>query len=226
MAESAGVEWLYEDNHLLGLFKPAGLLSQADRTGDPDVVTLARDYLKTKFNKPGNVYVGLVHRLDRPASGTMVLARTSKAARRLSHAFRKRQVRKKYFAVLEGRLTGQGELQDAIRKDPRTGRVSVDPVRGKEATLNYRVLGGIGHETLVEIILITGRPHQIRCQFAQRGFPVVGDMRYGATREFDGRNLALHCIELAFKHPVRPETTLIRAAPPSPWARYAALHPS
>ncbi|MDE2955788.1 MAG: RluA family pseudouridine synthase [Bacteroidota bacterium] len=223
MANSSGIEWLYEDNHLLGIFKPAGLLSQADRTGDPDVVSLARSYLKIRFNKPGNVYVGLVHRLDRPVSGAMVLARTSKAAGRLSNAFRERRVRKKYLAVLEGRLTGRGVLHNAIHKDTRTGRVSIDPVRGKEAVLQYQVLGGIGQETLVEISLKTGRPHQIRCQFAHKGFPLVGDLRYGAPRQFDGRNLALHCVELAFEHPVRPKTVVIRAALPVTWARYAAL---
>ena len=215
------MDWLYEDNHLLGLCKPAGLLSQGDRTGDTDVVTLARAYLKEKFNKPGNAYVGLVHRLDRPASGAMVLARTSKAARRLSEAFRARRVQKYYLAVIEGDLSGQGVFEDAIYKDPRTRRVKVDSAKGKQAILKYQVLGQASDQTIVRIELITGRPHQIRCQFAHRGFPLVGDMRYGAKSEFDGANLALHSSELSFQHPVRQAMITIRAEPPQTWGKYA-----
>lgn len=218
-----GIEWLYEDNHLLTLCKPAGLLSQADRTGDADVVSLARAYLKVKYDKPGNVYIGLVHRLDRPVSGAMVLARTSKAARRLNDLFSERRVRKKYLAAVEGRLSGNGVMEDAIFKDARTGRVRVDPAKGKLAILKYQSLGHVADHTVVGIELITGRPHQIRCQFAHRGWPLVGDFRYGANYEFDGKNLALHCTELGFQHPVRQIAIKIRAEYPSAWASYAPI---
>lgn len=223
MVVSRSVTWLYEDNHLLALCKPAGLLSQADRTGDADVVSLARAYLKAKYEKPGNVYIGLVHRLDRPVSGAMVLARTSKAARRLNDLFSERRVRKKYLAAVEGRLSGNGVMKDAIFKDSSTGRVRVDPVNGKHAILNYHTLGHIADHTIVGVELITGRPHQIRCQFAHRGLPLVGDFRYGANCEFDGKNLALHCVELGFQHPIRQKPTRIRAEYPSAWAMYAPI---
>ena len=219
MEESPLVEWLYEDNHLLALNKPAGLLSQGDRTGDTNVVVLAKAYLKNKYQKPGNVYIGLVHRLDRPVSGAMILARTSKAAQRLSAAFKERRIEKKYVAIVEGRLPDAGDMADHLYKDTKGGRVHVDALKGKEARLKWQKLGEIGKGTVVGIRLITGRPHQIRCQFAHRGWPVVGDMRYGATGEFDGRSLALHCHELAFQHPVRRTSTTIRADKPPTWPR-------
>ncbi len=209
--------WLFEDNHLLTLNKPAGLLSQADITGDPDLVTLARAYLKKKYNKPGNVYIGLVHRLDRPVSGAMVLARTSKAARRLSQAFRDRRIRKEYVVVVEGLIGGGGVMEDYLHKEMGRAHIVQDEGSGKYSSLRWRALSSDGIVTSVWVELITGRAHQIRCQFAARGFPVLGDARYGARHRFDGRNIALHCCGLTFDHPVARVPVEVKATFPESW---------
>lgn len=213
---------LYLDNHLLVINKPPGLLAQADETGDPDVLTIGKAYLKDRFDKPGKVFLGLVHRLDRPASGVMALARTSKSAARLSEQFRNRTPEKTYLALVEGHLERKEEYVDFLLKDDRTVRV-VDPDTegAAQAVLNFEI-GAKGSwrgrpVTLVEIHLKTGRAHQIRVQFASRGFPLVGDLRYGATLEFDGRNLALHAVSLTLDHPTRDERMIWKAAPPEIW---------
>ena len=217
--------WLFEDNHLLALNKPAGLLSQADSTGDPDVVTLAKEYIKHKYSKPGNVYIGLVHRLDRPTSGAMVLARTSKAARRLSQAFRERNVKKKYIALVEGALTGSGVMEDYLHKEADRAYVTQAKERGKYASLRWNVVKSNGDVTLVSIKLITGRAHQIRCQFSDRGFPVLGDIRYGAQKGFDGTGqIALHCQNLRFLHPVKKISMDIETTLPGPWRKFKELY--
>ena len=210
--------WLFEDNHLLTLNKPAGLLSQADITGDPDLVTLARAYLKKKYNKPGNVYIGLVHRLDRPVSGAMVLARTSKAARRLSQAFRDRRVTKEYIVVVEGLIEGSGVMEDYLHKEAGRAHVVQDERSGKYSSLRWRALHSDGIFTSVGVELITGRAHQVRCQFSARGFPVLGDVRYGALHRFNGRTIALHCCRLAFEHPVARVPVEVEAVFPESWS--------
>ncbi|MCY3999310.1 MAG: RluA family pseudouridine synthase [Bacteroidetes bacterium] len=212
--------WLYEDNHLLTLNKPSGLLSQADSTGHPDVITLAKNYIKNKYNKPGNAYIGLVHRLDRPSSGTMVLARTSKAARRLSKAFRERCVQKKYIAVVEGMLSGGGIMEDYLTKEADRAYVTHRSSSGKYASLKWEAVKCSGQFTLISIELITGRAHQIRCQFSHRGYPVVGDRRYGAHHRLDRHDcIALHCKSLCFEHPVKKERMEIKAPRPDYWKR-------
>jgi RluA family pseudouridine synthase len=210
---------LYVDNHLLVVVKPPGLLAQADRTGDPDVVSLARDYLRHQFGRPGNVFVGLVHRLDRPASGVMVLARTSKAAARLTASFAGRAVEKRYLAIVEGVQHGSGERTDFIRKAGE--RISIVPAGtqgGREASMRWRAIADDGSLTLVEVELLTGRPHQARLQLAAMGTPVLGDFRHGAkTRFADGTAVALHAWRLAFEHPVRRELCSFEAPPPAIW---------
>lgn len=213
-------EVLYLDNHLLGVVKPSGMLAQGDRTGDADLVTLAKEYLKWRFDRPGNVFVGLVHRLDRPTSGVVVLARTSKAAGRLAEQFRGRGVEKRYLAVVEGRLGAEGEAVDGIRKG-EGGRVEVVPEgapEAKRAALRWRTLAADGGLSLVEVDLLTGRKHQIRAQLAHRGAPVLGDLRYGSRAPFaEGRGVALHAHRLVVEHPTRREPVALAAPPPAAW---------
>jgi len=214
---------LHLDNHLLVVNKPAGLLVQGDVTGDVDLLTIGKAFLKERFDKPGAVFLGLVHRLDRPVSGVVALARTSKAAARLSEQFRERTPTKRYLALVEGRLTGEGTREDHLAKLDRTVRV-VKPTHpeAKRAVLRWRGLATDrtrrgGDLSLVEVDLVTGRAHQIRVQLAAMGHPILGDLRYGATREFDGKNLALHAHQLTLEHPTRREAMTFTAPPPPPW---------
>jgi 23S rRNA-/tRNA-specific pseudouridylate synthase len=211
------------DNHLLVVVKPPGLLAQADRTGDADVVSLAKAYLKARFERPGDVFVGLVHRLDRPASGLMALARTSKAAARLTDAFKAREVEKRYLAVVEGALDGAGERTDWIRKvNARIRLVPEGAPEAKEARMRWRALArdgsGPAARTLVEVELLTGRPHQARLQLAALGTPILGDFKHGARTRFADAAVALHAWRLAFAHPVRRAPCAFEAPPPPSWS--------
>ena len=209
---------LYLDNHLLVVVKPAGLLAQGDRTGDSDLLTLGKAFLKERFDKPGNVFLGLMHRLDRPVSGVMVLARTSKAAARLTQQFKERTVEKRYLAVVEGRLTGEGTQTDWLVKEEGHVHIVAEGHPGaKKAVLRWTALDVDGPSTLVNVELLTGRAHQVRVQLAALGTPILGDFRYGATRELDGRNLALHAYRLAFVHPVQRKPMVFVAPPPVTW---------
>lgn len=227
---------LFEDNHCLALFKPAGVLTMGDRTGDPSMVELARDYLKHKYRKPGNVFVGVVHRLDRPVSGVLLFARTSKAAARLSEQFREHSVRKVYHCVVEGRpANASGELVDWLTKDESRNRsrtVEGSEARGptsdvkddtagggKLSRLMYRCLQSVGPLSLLEIELLTGRSHQIRVQLASRDLPICGDAKYGSTTKLDGW-LALHAVSLTFAHPTRQEPITVTAPHPAEWRRF------
>lgn len=223
-------EPLYLDNHLVVVVKPAGVLSQADRTGDADLLTRAKAYLKARFDRPGDVFVGLVHRLDRPVSGVMVLARTSKAAARLSEQFRERVVSKRYVALVEGTLNGQGRRADWLLKSDESVAIVRPGTRGaREATLAWEAIGdgdarrGPGARTLVAVTLETGRSHQIRVQLAAMGHPIVGDARHGARTPWRPGEIALHALGLAIEHPTQ-RVPLVFAAPPDGWpAAYAAL---
>ena len=209
---------IYIDNHLLVLEKPAGLLSQADRTGDIDLLQIGKAYIKETFDKPGRVFLGLVHRLDRPVSGVMVLARTSKSASRLTAQFRQRQVGKMYMAVVEGRCHGQGVLEHHLVK--LQNRVKVVPSTepdGRFARLQWTHIATSGSYSLIHISLETGRPHQIRVQLAAHGFPVLGDRKYGAQQPFIGRNIALHSYRLALVHPTKNEELIFTADAPKSW---------
>lgn len=208
---------LHVDNHLLVVDKPAGMLAQGDATGDADLVTLAKAYLKRQFERPGDVFVGLVHRLDRPVSGVVVLARTSKAAARLSAQFAGRGVEKRYLAVVEGRLEGGGERVDWLVKGERgtVHRVPEGTTGARRAALRWESLAVEGRRTLVGVDLLTGRAHQIRVQLAGLATPVVGDLRYGAKAPLgDGRGIALHATRLAFAHPTARERVVFASRPP------------
>ncbi len=212
---------LYLDNHLLAVSKPPGLLTQADRTGDPDLLTLAKAYLKARFDKPGDVFVGLVHRLDRPTSGVMMLARTSKAASRLSDQFRRRVPAKRYLAIAQGDPGDGGAWTERVGAIDAGGGGSVDVVpvgEGQRAALRYRTLAREGREALVEVELLTGRKHQIRAQLADLGAPVLGDFRYGHPTPFaDGHGIALHAYALTVEHPTRSAPVTVVAPPPAAW---------
>jgi 23S rRNA pseudouridine1911/1915/1917 synthase len=216
---------LFEDNHCLAVNKPAGLLSQGDASGDPSLVDLATHYLKTRYNKPGNVYVGLLHRLDRPTSGVVLLAKTSKAAGRLSDQFRTGTVSKLYWAIVEGKpREPEGEWVDLLEKDTqqnRTGVVLAESSSSKEARVAFRVLERSGRFTKIELRPATGRSHQLRVQLARRGLPIVGDGKYGATTQLkalDGHfRIALHARRLTFTHPTRPEAISVDAPVPADW---------
>jgi 23S rRNA pseudouridine1911/1915/1917 synthase len=206
---------LYEDNHCIAVFKPAGLLTVGDRTGDVSLVDLVRDDLRHRYQKPGNVFVGVVHRLDRPVAGVVLFARTSKAAARLAEQFRTRRVTKIYQALVEGRVAArEGTLVDQLVKDRRSNVVSraTEANRAaKEGSLTFRRLQGFADSTLLEIEPRSGRSHQIRVQLAAAGHPIVGDRKYGSKRAFpDG--IALRAVRLVFEHPVRKVPVCVEAA--------------
>jgi 23S rRNA pseudouridine1911/1915/1917 synthase len=215
---------LHEDNHCLIVDKPAGWLSQGDSSGDPSLVDWARDDLKRRYHKPGNVYIGLVHRLDRPVSGVILLAKTSKAASRLSEAFREGTVEKIYRAIVEGdarRLAPEGVLADVLSKDERDNLVHVVDHDGAEARTHYRTLDARRDWSLMELRPLTGRGHQLRVQLAHQGFPIWGDSKYGARKRLIARDghlrIALHASRLTFPHPTRAERLTIDAPEPSDW---------
>ncbi len=195
---------LYEDNHLLVVEKIPNVPMQEDSSKDRDMLNIAKDYLKKKYQKPGNVYLGLVHRLDRPAGGVCVFAKTSKAASRLSDDIRKDRFHKEYLAVVMDRgLADKGHFHDFLLKDRDTNTVRVDP-KGKEASLDYEVLKRKDGLALVKIDLHTGRSHQIRVQFASRNHPLWGDQRYNKDSK-TGEQLALWSHSITLIHPTTKE---------------------
>jgi 23S rRNA pseudouridine1911/1915/1917 synthase len=210
---------LYEDNHLLVVDKPAGMVTQGALPGEPSAVEWSRQYLKEKYHKPGNVFIGVVSRLDRDVSGVLILARTSKGAARLNDAFRSRTVEKTYWAVVEGKLAGPLTCVDHLAEDTGFKKMAVvgaDDPAGLEARLTARPLRSVQAGTLVEVALETGRKHQIRVQLASRGLPIVGDRKYGARRKFE-HGIALHARRLTCPHPTRDETLTFEAPVPKGW---------
>ena len=194
---------IYEDNHLLVVEKPINITTQEDNSKDKDLLNMLKDYIKEKYNKPGNVYLGLVHRLDRPVGGVMVFAKTSKAASRLSEQVRKNEFNKIYNAVCIGNLNDQGRLEDKLLKDTKRNIVRVDG-NGKQAILNYKKLDQQNNLTLTEIKLETGRSHQIRVQMSHNKTPLFGDQKYNKDSKV-GEQLALFAKKLEFYHPVTKE---------------------
>jgi 23S rRNA pseudouridine1911/1915/1917 synthase len=220
------IEILFEDNHLIAVNKPAGVLAQEDHTGKPDILTLCKEYIKREYNKPGNVFLGLLHRLDRPVSGVMVLAKTSKAASRISEQIRKRSVRKTYLAVVEGSAPNNGYLRHYLMKDKQSNITRAVPKgtpQAKESTLTFETLDRAGENSLVKVNLITGRAHQIRVQFAEAGNPIWGDRKYG-NRGSSG-DIALHAYEFELEHPTLKKTQSFRTSPENktPWSSFKSL---
>lgn len=221
------MEVIYEDNHLLAVSKSAGEIVQGDRTGDEPLVESCKLYLKEKYHKPGAVFLGVVHRLDRPVSGVVLFARTSKALSRLNEAFRKRDDLKKiYLAVVEGYPSAPSATLHHTLLRNREQNKSYPVARGtegaKEAVLDYRTLTQAEGRTLVEIHLHTGRHHQIRAQLAAIGCPIVGDVKYGASHPLPDASIALHARSLTLLHPVRRESLVLIADLPATkvWAPF------
>lgn len=229
------VEVLYEDNHCLAVLKPAGALSTHFQGDEETLDRAVKAYLKDRYQKPGNVFLGVVHRLDRPVSGVLLFARTSKAAARLSEQFRNGSIEKVYWAIVEGApgdadrsflARPAGSLEDWLRKDERVGRVEVVPPHSegaRQALLHYQLRGSHNGLTHVEIRPQTGRTHQLRVQMAHHGHPIYGDAKYGAVHTF-APGIALHARSLTFLHPVRYEPITLTADVPREWrGRFAYL---
>ncbi len=210
---------LYEDNHVLVVEKPVNVPVQEDASHDKDLLTLCKEYLKEKYNKPGNVYLGLVHRLDRPVGGVMVFAKTSKAASRLSESVRTHQLEKEYLAILDADLAKDSDtLFDYLVKNEKTNTVTTtDASHGKPSNLSYDVIARKNGKTLVHILLGTGRSHQIRVQFSSRGYPLLNDQRY--NRNARKGQIALYAYSLSFPHPTTKQQITVTSIPAyqSPW---------
>ena len=217
------VKVIYEDNHLLVVEKPVNILSQGDDTNDKDMVNLLKSYVKEKYDKPGNVFIGLVHRLDRPVGGVMVFAKTSKAASRLSEQVRNKSFKKTYRAVIHGNMNkNEDTLKDYLYKNKKTNMVSVvnkNHKEAKNAELDYKTLQSKNNFSLVEIDLKTGRPHQIRVQFSSRKHPLFGDQRYGQNLNKVGQQIALWSYKIEITHPTTKEPMEFICEPPKdyPW---------
>ena len=215
-----GPRIVHEDNHLLVVDKPAGFLSQGDDTGDPTILDWGKRYIKRQYDKPGAVYLGLAHRLDRPTSGLIVLCRTSKALGRMQPMFAEREVEKTYLAVVTEHVPdGEFTLVNYLRHDPKVKRMRVhDSERkagreGKRAELTYSLLGRVAGRSLLEVRPKTGRRHQIRAQLAAAGLPIEGDLRYGAQAPLPDRSIGLHAMRLRFLHPVGKAEVDVKTLP-------------
>lgn len=206
---------LYEDNHLLAINKTAGTLVQGDATGDKPLADICKDYIKDRYQKPGEVFLGVVHRLDRPVSGVVVFARTSKALERMNELFREKQTKKIYWALVEKKPhQSQGTLVHWLVKDEKKNKTTAyknEHPQGQRSELSYRLLKSVGLFFLLEVSPVTGRPHQIRVQLASMGSPIVGDVKYGYHTANSDASICLHARTLSFVHPVKKEPITILA---------------
>ncbi len=209
---------LYEDNHIIIVSKRAGEIVQGDKTGDVPLSETVAAYLKEKYSKPGNVFVGVPHRLDRPVSGVVVLAKTSKALSRLNDMFRAGSVDKRYLAIVKNKPEEpQGRLENWLVRNEKQNRsyaYDKEVPGSKKAVLNYKLVASSVNYNLLEVELLTGRHHQIRCQLAKMGCPIKGDLKYGAERSNPDGSISLHAFHVTFEHPVSHEMIDVKAPLP------------
>jgi 23S rRNA pseudouridine1911/1915/1917 synthase len=209
---------IYEDNHLLIVNKASGILVQGDITGDIPLVDLCKEYIGKKYEKPGAVFLGVVHRIDRPVSGVVVLARTSKALERMNALFRENQTKKTYWAITEKKpLSETGKLIHWLSKDEQKNKTTAytrETLGASKSELSYSVLAGAERQWLLEVQPVTGRPHQIRVQLASIGCPIKGDVKYGSTQALEDGSIALHALKLEFTHPVKKKSMVVHAPLP------------
>jgi 23S rRNA pseudouridine1911/1915/1917 synthase len=217
-SSSSSLDVLYEDNHLIIINKQVGDIAQGDKTGDAPLGDLVKEYIKKKYNKPGNVYLGVVHRLDRPTSGIIIFARTSKALERLNKMLREKQIKKTYWAVVKNAPSNNEDtLINYLKKNPKNNKSTVfnkEADGSKKAVLHYKIIKKLDNYFLLEIDLETGRHHQIRAQLAAIGSPIKGDLKYGFSRSNKNGGIHLHARKIVFIHPVTKERTSIEAPPP------------
>jgi 23S rRNA pseudouridine1911/1915/1917 synthase len=212
---------VYEDNHIILVIKPFNMPTQSDESNDPDLLSAVKEYIKTEYAKPGNVYLGMVHRLDRPVGGLVLFAKTSKAAGRLSAQLRDREIGKEYMACVLG--TPQNECADLVHyliKDNEKNKVTASktPRDGaKKAELRYETLRSGKGMSLLKVVPLTGRSHQIRAQLAAIGHPIAGDLKYGAREPLPGKNILLYAVGITFTHPVKNEEMSFDAPLPKDW---------
>mgnify|MGYP000845272211 CR=1 FL=1 len=210
---------IYEDNHLIAINKIAGDLVQADQTGDEPLVEKVKTYIKKKYNKPGAVFLGVIHRLDRPTSGVVLFARTSKALTRINHQFKERKTEKTYWAIVNRNITpAANTLKHWLKRNTKMNKSFAHDLKvneSKKAILHYKKIQDLDHYSILEITLETGRHHQIRSQLTYIGFPIKGDLKYGAKRSNPDSSIDLHARSLTIDHPTTKERVSITAPPPA-----------
>ena len=220
---------IFEDNHLLVINKDAGVLVQGDKTGDTPLSDLAKAYVKEKYQKPGEVFMGVIHRIDRPVSGLVLMARTSKALERMNEQFKNREIEKKYLAIVRNRpAANTGNLVHWLIKNPETNVTKAyekEVPNSMRSELNYKLIGELDGFYLLEVNPITGRPHQIRVQLASMNCPIVGDNKYGYPRGNKDKSICLHAHSVKFMHPVKKEEMQLFAALPQDnfWQKFLPL---
>ncbi len=216
------IKIIYEDNHLIAVFKPAGVLSQGDKTGDVSILDEVKKYLKEKYKKPGNVFLGLLHRLDRPVSGIILFAKTSKGASRLSEQFRNHTIEKTYHAIVIGKPEkNNGVLTNFLGKDEKLKKAK-EYSDGKEANLYYEVIKSNTKYSLLKIKIDTGKFHQIRTQLSLAGFPILGDAKYKGEKWQDEKSIALCATDLNFQTATEDKTIKLSIELPEEWESYSS----
>ena len=220
---------LYEDNHLIAVYKKAGWIVQTDDTGDPSLDEMVKSYIAEKYNKPNGAFLGVVHRLDRPVSGVILFAKTSKALERVNKMFKEREMKKIYWAVVRQKPSKmEGTLEHFLVKNPKkniTTAYNTEIKGSQRAELDFKVLGYLNEYYLIEVDPLTGRPHQIRVQLATLGSPIVGDNKYGYPRGSRKKSISLHALRLEFIHPVKKERIKIFAPLPKDgfWEKFESF---